>query len=357
MKKIVCSIFSLPLFISSCAETLPYKEGRTVVIASRNDFNDDGDNEALFNALSRKKHKFGLSIFQHESTSSDEINLSKSIAYEVSNGNEFIILNGKEFGTQKLNKEINQYPNNKFIILDTDGYEADGGYKKFDSKLITSTTYLVHEAAYLAGYFAAKYYDSLNKPLKVGGFGDYQTVENVAYLSGLKSGIARFVADSGTVLAHSMINLGGPVDHFINSSDNTVAQNKMQTFINAGATVLFPASSIHTSIAIDIIKNTPANNSVKIINVGRTYKSIYPGDEPLFLTSIYKDYDVTIERIISNIVKGNKSVMGKHSVAGLDNDEITIAYNDKIIDEWFNEGMEVKARQQSVARDPQYTTI
>lgn len=344
MKKLLALLSTAPLALTACGggsstEGVIAKSVTTVV--AEGTVSDGTFNQSVNDGANAVKDTLKLAVSNVELKTGDAEKLKTGISGQLEKGMETLLLPGFTHGTKQLDELAKTATDRNFVLFDANGYVDGTNFVAYNNPRIASVLYDVHQAAFIAGYLAAKYYDSISQTLKLGMFGGMKFPSVYSFMAGAKAGVLAYNTDNST--SHQVINLGSVDDHYSGSFAPGGGTAKANELITKGANVLLPVAGPQTKDAIDVVKGK-ANHFVIGVDVDAT--NLYKDDASLILTSITKGLKKSTERILSELygTTPDRKSFGTTTTGNLDNEEIGIVFNTSIQSSWYDAALKTKAK-------------
>ena len=360
MKKLLSALAVAPLAITACGGgTKALKPKSVMTIVAEGTVTDGTFNQSVDKGAKEVQSSLGLTVGSVEADTKDAEKLKTAIVGQIEQGVETLLLPGFNHGTKQLEDLAKVSTDRNFIIFDANGWnDASFNFTAFNSPRIASVLYEVQQAAYLAGYFTAKYYDSEGVALKFASYGGMKIPSVYSFMAGAAEGVERFKQESTSGLDHKVITLPGGADKQYSGSfkagEGTTISNEL---IDAGANVIMPVAGPQTKDTIDAIKakgKTAAD--IQVIGVDVDATGLYTADAGFILTSVLKKLQASTARILRELYEGtpDRSSFRTTTKGTLDSKEIDIVYNTKIKKAWIDDatkGPDILARAKNATKN------
>ena len=276
MKKILCNfvfILLIGLFILSCGQGGAKSSDQTItMVTDVGGVNDQSFNQSAWEgleALAKVNPRVKVNYFESK-TQADYVPYLQNA---VDDHAALIWGVGDKLGPA-VQSVSELYPDNKFAIVDF----------SFDPPLpnVSAVLFRVEEAAYLAGYLAAK----VTKTKKIGFIGGFETpiIDNFEY--GFRAGV--HAADPSVQVF---------TQYTASFTDSDKGKSIAQTMAEAGIDIIFPVTGDAGNGAIELARE----RNLYVIGVDRDQSYLAPQN---MITSVLKRVDKATENISSQFLSG-----------------------------------------------------
>jgi WD40 repeat protein/transcriptional regulator with XRE-family HTH domain len=284
----------------------PTENGRICQVTNTEGLYDHSFNEEIFKGLQDSTVQFGwdAKVLQSASTSDFEKNIKEFLRGDC----DLIIGLPPMMDAIQVLAEAN--PNRKFMFAD---FPYDPPINN-----IWSQVYAVDQAAFLAGYVAA----SVTETGKVGLFGGIDIPPVTDFMHGFALGVNYYNTKNGTnveVLGWDIQKQEGLfVGDFCCAAEG---RQITQQLLDQGADVILPVAG--TSAGTGALYAVKTHGDAFLIGVDTDWAITNPEYADIILTSIKKNYDVSVVRSVAAFVGGTFS--GGEHVGTLETGEVSLA--------------------------------
>jgi WD40 repeat protein/basic membrane lipoprotein Med (substrate-binding protein (PBP1-ABC) superfamily) len=284
----------------------PTDKGRVCQVTNTGGLYDHSFNETIFKGVQDASTRFewDAKVLQSGSAPDFERNIQEFLRGDC----DLIIGLFPMMDAIQIAAEMN--PNQKFLFTDF----------VYDSPIdnIWSQTYAVDQAAFLGGYAAA----SITKTGKIGVFGGVDIPQVTDFMDGFALGIAYYNEKNGTNVQVLGWNSEKHEGLFVGDFCCAAEDRQMtQQLLDQGADIILPVAG--TDAGAGALYEVKTDGNAYVIGVDTDWAVTDPEYTDIILTSITKNYDVSVVHTVKAIV--DATFTGGVHVGTLETGEVGLA--------------------------------
>ncbi|HSM23749.1 MAG TPA: BMP family ABC transporter substrate-binding protein, partial [Anaerolineaceae bacterium] len=288
-------------------QIIPAQKFKVCQLTDMGSIYDSAFQETVYNGILNAKESFGINVEVLES--SNEADYENNLAIFVESKCDLIVSSGYLLGDITLSF-VQAHPEIYFSVVD---FDFEGNYHN-----LVCQVYQIDEAAFLAGYLAAR----MTETGKVATYGGMPLQPVKLFMDGFTRGVDYYNRVKGTnvqVIGWEINEPDGGM--FVNSFENMDLGVEIgNELINQNVDVIFPVAG-QVGIGTAIVMRE--RKSGYIIGVDSDWAITNPELAPVILTSVLKNTNITTYEIIKKSLEGQFEA-GKY-VGSLNNDGVSLA--------------------------------
>jgi basic membrane protein A and related proteins len=284
----------------------PAENGRVCQVTNTGGLYDDSFNETIFKGVQDGSARFewDVKILQSASTPDFDKNIQEFLRGDCD------LIIGLFPMMDAFQAAAEKNPNQKFMFTDF----------SYDPPLnnIWSQIYAVDQAAFLAGYAAA----SVTETQKVGLFGGIDIPSVTEFMDGFALGVAYYNKKNGTKVEVLGWDAQKHEGLFIGDFCCAAEGRQMtQQLLDQGADIILPVAG--TGAGAGSLYAIKTHRDAYIVGVDTNWAVTDPEYADFILTSIMKNYDVSVVQVVRAIVED--TFIGGEHIGTLETGEVSLA--------------------------------